>query len=145
MSCPSVGRNFARSSSLYFGLAVAPSVVSSMKLTSQMQGLNAWLLSFFSWAGLYDGRYDILTLKDLVVNDDKYDHVRRNVKSAEVIIIDEISMSSQKLFEQLEAVCNLLHDKNKYFGGLQVILCGDFYQLPPVPDEVKLCVKMKSS
>ncbi|XP_060601956.1 uncharacterized protein LOC132755165 [Ruditapes philippinarum] len=86
------------------------------------------------WAGLYDGRYDVLTIQNLVLNDDKFSQVRDNVRSTEVIIIDEISMLSKNSFEQLETVCRVLLDKDNYFGGLQVLVCGDFYQLPPVPD-----------
>ncbi|WAR30816.1 LOW QUALITY PROTEIN: PIF1-like protein [Mya arenaria] len=59
-----------------------------------------------------------------------------NVKQTEVVIIDEIFMLSQKKFYQIKAVCRTKHDRRKYFCGLQVILCGDFYQLPPVPDDL---------
>ncbi|WAR09177.1 LOW QUALITY PROTEIN: PIF1-like protein [Mya arenaria] len=59
-----------------------------------------------------------------------------NVKQTKVVIIDEIFILSQKKFYQLEAVCRTKHDKRKYFCGLQVILCGDFYLLPPVPDDL---------
>ena len=85
----------------------------------------------FSWAGLYDGRYDILTLKNLVVEDDKYAHVRKNVSETDCIIIDEISMLSAKLFEQLEMVCSVVSGNNKVFGGKQIVLCGDFFHFTP--------------
>ena len=88
----------------------------------------------FSWAGLYDGRYDNLTLKNLVQSDDKYEKVRKMVGQTDCIIIDEISMLFAKLFEQLEMVCSVVSDNDKLFGGKQIILCGDFFQLPPVPD-----------
>ncbi|XP_052809554.1 ATP-dependent DNA helicase PIF1-like [Mya arenaria] len=61
---------------------------------------------------------------------------QKNVKQTKVVIIDEIFILSQKKFYQLEAVCRTKHDKRKYFCGLQVILCGDFYLLPPVPDDL---------
>lgn len=55
----------------------------------------------------------------------------------DVLIIDEISMLSLKLFDTLEFVCRKLRNVNTYFGGIQVIVIGDFFQLPPVPDPLK--------
>ena len=43
-------------------------------------------------------------------------------------------MLSQKDFEQLELVCRTAKENNLYFGGIQVVTSGDFYQLPPVPN-----------
>lgn len=61
-------------------------------------------------------------------------------------------MMSSKIFSQLEYVCRHLpvSGLSKYFGGLQVILAGDFYQLPPVPNELygdfgKYCVEVNGS
>ena len=93
------------------------------------------LFSFcFRWAGLYNGRYGNCELEHLVENDDKYHQVRKNVNGTDVIIIDEVSMLSEKDFEQLELVCRTAKKNDKYFGGMQVITSGDFYQLPPVPN-----------
>ena len=90
------------------------------------------ILSYFSWAGLYDGRYDNYTLKELVLKDDKYEKVRQNVKECEIIIIDEVSMLSKKDFNQLELVFRTEKGNDKLFGGIQIVVCGDFYQLPRV-------------
>ena len=52
------------------------------------------------------------------------------------IIIDELSMVGQQLFEKMDLVLRGIYDKpDTPFGGLQIIACGDFYQLPPVKDE----------
>eukprot|EP01119_Soliformovum_irregulare_P020259 TRINITY_DN6533_c1_g4_i2.p1 TRINITY_DN6533_c1_g4~~TRINITY_DN6533_c1_g4_i2.p1 ORF type:complete len:516 (+),score=184.07 TRINITY_DN6533_c1_g4_i2:162-1709(+) len=52
--------------------------------------------------------------------------------SAEVLIIDEISMVSGELFDSLNGVAKLFRKNNLPFGGIQLILVGDFFQLPPV-------------
>lgn len=54
------------------------------------------------------------------------------MKNTDIIIIDEVSMLSQKDFEQRELVCRTIMSSQLYFGGIQVIVTGDFYQLPPV-------------
>ena len=55
-------------------------------------------LSFFSWAGLYDGRFDNATLNHLVLNEDKFARVRTNVNKCEMIIIDEVSYAIKEGF-----------------------------------------------
>jgi ATP-dependent DNA helicase PIF1 len=50
-----------------------------------------------------------------------------------VLIVDEVSMLDGDLFDKLEAIgaaCS--KRKAAPFGGVQLILCGDFFQLPPV-------------
>ncbi|XP_004347698.1 ATP-dependent DNA helicase PIF1 [Capsaspora owczarzaki ATCC 30864] len=48
------------------------------------------------------------------------------------LVIDEISMVSAYLFDLLNQVIQQVLGSNKPFGGIQLILCGDFLQLPPV-------------
>uniref|UniRef100_A0A182Q3V0 ATP-dependent DNA helicase PIF1 n=1 Tax=Anopheles farauti TaxID=69004 RepID=A0A182Q3V0_9DIPT len=48
------------------------------------------------------------------------------------LIIDEISMIDADYFEKIEAVARYVRKNDKPFGGIQLILCGDFFQLPPV-------------
>lgn len=48
------------------------------------------------------------------------------------LIIDEISMVDGEYFEKIEAVARFIRGNDKPFGGIQLILCGDFFQLPPV-------------
>lgn len=54
-------------------------------------------------------------------------------KSVRTLIIDEISMIDSALFDKLEELARRMKSTLcKPFGGIQVILCGDFFQLPPV-------------
>ena len=42
-------------------------------------------------------------------------------------------MLSLKLIKQIEVLLKNVRDSNLPFGGVQIILSGDFYQLKPVP------------
>ena len=51
-------------------------------------------------------------------------------KSLETLIIDEISMLNPELFDKLEEIARTLRRNKKPFGGIQLVLSGDFLQLP---------------
>ena len=53
-------------------------------------------------------------------------------KQTKVLIIDEISMVLPSLFNLLDRIARSLLEPKRPFGGLQVILLGDFLQLPPI-------------
>lgn len=57
---------------------------------------------------------------------------KTNWKSVDILVIDEVSMMSQKLFETLDIIGKSVRKNSKPFGGIQLIFSGDFYQLPPV-------------
>lgn len=54
------------------------------------------------------------------------------LKKLRVLIIDEISMMDDKLFETINQLLMLIKGNDKLFGGVQLLLVGDFYQLPPI-------------
>ncbi|OAD60941.1 ATP-dependent DNA helicase PIF1 [Eufriesea mexicana] len=53
------------------------------------------------------------------------------------LIIDEISMVDGDYFDKIEAVARHIRKSERPFGGIQLILCGDFFQLPPVSTKDK--------
>ena len=57
------------------------------------------------------------------------------VKKARVLIIDEISMLDAKTLNLIDTVCRAIKRSPEPFGGIQVVLVGDFFQLPPVRRE----------
>lgn len=51
------------------------------------------------------------------------------------LVIDEISMVDADLFDKLEGVARAVRRSGGVFGGIQLVVCGDFLQLPPVSKE----------
>ena len=78
--------------------------------------------------------------------------VRKNVmllrkwQQMRLLIIDEISMIDAGLFDKIEEVARIVRNNEKPFGGIQIVACGDFYQLPPVNKDGKarFCFEGKS-
>ena len=68
----------------------------------------------------------------------KRKNLANRLKSAKTLIIDEISMVDGSYFKLMDELLRLVRSKNsdQPFGGLQVIVCGDFLQLPPVKSEL---------
>jgi len=68
-------------------------------------------------------------------------------KACRYLIVDEISMIDADYFDTVEAVARTARQNQNPFGGIQVILCGDFFQLPPVSrgkEKKKLCFQSSS-
>lgn len=76
---------------------------------------------------------------------------RKEYKQMRVLIIDEISMIKSDLFDQLEYIARRVRNwkkvpaKEKPFGGIQLICCGDFFQLPPVLDKTNKRMSMSQA
>jgi ATP-dependent DNA helicase PIF1 len=58
--------------------------------------------------------------------------VAQQWKKCKHLIIDEVSMVDGNYFKKLEAVAKSVRGNDKPFGGIQLIMTGDFLQLPPV-------------
>jgi ATP-dependent DNA helicase PIF1 len=82
-----------------------------------------------SWSGI--GIKDTITKQDLEKLL-KAHRIKRNYKQTKVLIIDEISMLHKHQLDMVNAIACYMLDSDKAFGGIQVVLCGDFFQLPPV-------------
>ena len=82
-----------------------------------------------SWSGI--GVRRDLTKYDLDRIGQNRNVVRR-VGNARILIVDEVSMLSARTFSMVDAVCREIRRSQEPFGGLQTILVGDFFQLPPV-------------
>lgn len=85
-------------------------------------------MTIHAWSGI--GVRDQLTPKDLEkIQESK--RLKSNYKKTKVLIIDEISMLHGYQLDMVDTIARLLLDSNKPFGGIQVILCGDFFSCHP--------------
>jgi hypothetical protein len=99
--------------------------------------------TYFTFAGWTPSHFK-KPLKDLV----KGAHgkfVRKRMVETDVLIIDEVSMLENHIFERLNEVMKEARSSDAAFGGVQIVVTGDFCQLPPVkvsrklPFEVVFC------
>lgn len=86
-------------------------------------------MTLHSWSGI--GISESLSRADVDRIASK-EHIARRIQKAKVLIIEEISMLSSNTFEMADAVCREVRRVDEPFGGLTVVLVGDFFQLPPV-------------
>ncbi|MFA6514848.1 MAG: AAA family ATPase [Candidatus Paceibacterota bacterium] len=86
-------------------------------------------MTIHSWSGI--GIRNFLDEKGLEQLEEKK-YLWKRFEKARVLIIDEVSMLHASQLDMIEKVCQRFKRNNKPFGGLQVILSGDFFQLPPI-------------
>lgn len=86
-------------------------------------------MTIHSWSGvgarngLTRGELDAITSKEKLI---------KRIKKTDVLVIDEISMLDGMGLDMVEIICRTIRGNGEPFGGLQVVLVGDFFQLPPV-------------
>lgn len=88
-------------------------------------------MTLHSFSGIGLGKDDVATLVK---------KIRRNPKAknrwlrTKILVIDEISMVDGDLFDKLSQIGRTLRNNGRPWGGIQLVITGDFFQLPPVPD-----------
>jgi len=86
-------------------------------------------VTIHSWSGM--GIKDSLSAEDLE-HILKKKLIKHHYKNTKTLIIDEISMLHGYQLDMVDRIARHMLKPDEPFGGLQVILCGDFFQLPPV-------------
>ncbi len=86
-------------------------------------------MTIHAWSGI--GVRNTLDAYDLDALSTK-EYLVRRINNAKVLIIDEVSMLSSQTLSMVDVVCRTLRGVPEAFGGLQVVLVGDFFQLPPI-------------
>ncbi|MDO8603951.1 MAG: AAA family ATPase [bacterium] len=86
-------------------------------------------VTIHSWAGI--GIAASLTPYELEAMLEK-SYLYKRFEKVKVLIIDEVSMLHHFRLDLVNNVLKTMKHSEKPFGGIQVVLCGDFFQLPPV-------------
>ena len=94
-----------------------------------------------SWSGIGIANAPVQAIIKKITSSKFY---RETWEQIQVLICDEVSMMSLKIFELLDKIGKAVRLCDKPFGGIQIIFCGDFFQLPPVGnpnehDTIKYC------
>lgn len=102
----------------------------SVTASTGVAAVNVSGSTIFSWAGIGLGEkpYKEL-LKDVLKNKKAV----ARIKNANILIIDEISMLRGEVLDKLDSVFKSVRGDMRAFGGVHLILTGDFCQIPPVP------------
>ena len=82
-----------------------------------------------SWSGMGYCEGDVNTI---IKKAKQSRQAKKNWKKVKTLIIDEVSMMNCTMLIALEKLARDIRDSTDIFGGIQVIFCGDFYQLPPI-------------
>lgn len=92
-------------------------------------------VTLHSFAGIGLGKEAVPELVKKIKRNQKAKHRWMRTK---ILVVDEISMVDGDLFDKLEAVARQIRNNGRPFGGIQLVITGDFFQLPPVPDSGKV-------
>jgi ATP-dependent DNA helicase PIF1 len=91
--------------------------------------LNCGAKTIHSWSGIKLAKGEKEKIIQGVLTNRK---ALRQWKTTQILIIDEVSMMSRKIFEILNEIGKRVRYSSAPFGGIQVVFTGDFFQLPPV-------------
>jgi ATP-dependent DNA helicase PIF1 len=89
--------------------------------------INGITLASFMGIGTGEDQHDVMAKRIMKKRD-----TRERIQKLDVLIVDEISMASAELFEKINEVCQAVRKNKRFFGGIQLVLAGDFLQLLPV-------------
>lgn len=88
-------------------------------------------VTLHSFGGIGLGKEEV---PELVKKINRNQKAKQRWLRTKILIIDEISMVDGALFDKLERIACTIRKNGRPFGGIQLVITGDFFQLPPVPD-----------
>ncbi|MDR2760709.1 MAG: AAA family ATPase, partial [Rickettsiales bacterium] len=109
--------------------------------TTGVAAINIGGLTLHSWANLGTEDSPMEEIVKKIMSPGGI-NTRRKIQSTEILAIDEISMLSMETFENLDFLLREIRGNREPFGGIQMVMFGDFFQLPPVNSE-NFCFESK--
>lgn len=109
--------------------------------TTGLAAVNVQGQTIHSWAGVGICNKPV---KDVIEKILQRTKLKKQITECKILAIDEISMLDARTFDYIDEVLRNLRDGNKPFGGIQILLFGDFFQLPPVEKNSGFCFHSKA-
>ncbi len=98
-------------------------------------------MTIHSWSGIgIKNKLDKYELDKIASSE----YISKRINRTKVLIIDEISMLSTNMLDMVDMVCREVKQSSEPFGGIQIVLVGDFFQLPPIVKKDFTEVKQKT-
>jgi len=97
-------------------------------------------VTIHSYLGIGLGKDELYKLYNKII---KKKWIMKRWLDIEILVIDEVSMLSHLLFDKIEELARLIRDSEEPFGGIQLVITGDWCQLPCVNSD-KFCFEAKS-
>ena len=97
--------------------------------TTGVAACNVGGITIHSFAGIGTGAGSPADMAKKVMANE---NTKARWREVDVLIIDEISMLGSSFLDKLSFVASRARNDRRPFGGVQLVVCGDFYQLPPV-------------
>lgn len=107
------------------GQGIEPAITASTGIAATHIGG----MTIHSWSGIgIKNKLDAYDIDKIASNE----YISKRIQKTKVLIIDEVSMLHADTLSMVDAVCRSVKMNDEAFGGMQVILVGDFFQLPPI-------------
>ena len=124
---PGSGKTYTINS--YVSYLRASSIEPAITASTGIAATHIGGMTIHSWSGIgVKTKLDKYDLDKIASSE----YISKRVRRTKVLIIDEISMLSTKTLDMVDAVCREVKQSSDAFGGMQIILVGDFFQLPPI-------------
>ena len=81
-------------------------------------------MTIHKWSGIGDGRFSPDILRNVICKNVHYRDVCERIKNTDILVVDECSMVSKRVFNSLNELFQL-KNKEYLFGGIQMVFCGE--------------------
>lgn len=97
--------------------------------TTGVAACNVGGITIHSFGGVGAGNGTMAEMAKRVMGNE---YTKQRWREVDVLVIDEVSMMAGSFLDKLSFIASRARNDRRPFGGVQLVVCGDFFQLPPV-------------